>query len=506
MRYSIDSNSLRLIIENRGDSIDFNIEAYNKRQRQFEEDNLFKFVNGFLAYIPAKQADDFFYEMANLREAFNQIGGVAEVKNANIKKGIVKLVNMIDEEQIMEWVMTTPELPIPTSLKDDYTPSDRDQDKTYLKHEYSGLLVLAITGQLLLGVFGEYMKKYADSVGDFKEYSLLRMMDDTWLKDNESINRLRNYIDASIKQHNLSEVAIIGGLSSLELIEFFLANIFIRRLAVTPIDSSLQSGGLMAAVYKGYNTVKNNLSYKMSPLTDKASMNSNSGRDEGGSNWSIIELYKITQEVGFDDTAIHRRVAKETLKLGLSIDDSLPIELLQESVINATVRLNRFPLQEHAVLLVQWVLRTHMPARMIYNLDKPTMLQLMGLTQLLLWHWDFKDLALLVTSKIDRDTLVTNSISNRPKRQVRTNPMEEFNIKYPYHRLTRTASRDRNPAHAAISSFNESILRYWLKNNPPDYLKEYATEVEIDRRGSLAPEDLITQLAEMLVFIEKRVS
>lgn len=503
MKYEIDTVNTELVITNSGEIVRFSLMAYNKKKELFEDDDPFKYVNAYLANVPAKLQDRLFEQLSVTQQELKNLSGTVEMKYNRIKKQLVKLASMIDSEDIEEWIDAYGDLPIPSSLKKEYTPADRDRNKTYLRHEYRGLLMLAIAGRLMVGVFGEYMELYSDVSGKFKEHDLIRMLYGTWLRHHEAMYRLQRYVEASIKQHNLGEQAIIGGLSSLELVEFFLANIFIRRLSITPIDTNLQSGGLMAAVYKGYNTVKNNLSEKFSPLTDKTSTAKKNSRDEG-SNWSMLELYKVTQQVGFDDIAIHRHIAHDVHTLLGHIDSSAPLAYLDDSIKNIERRLSAIPLQEHAVLLVQWVLRTHIPPRLIYNLDKPDVMRLMALTQVLLWHWEFEDLALMITAVTDRETLVSHSRVNLPKRQVKTNPMEEFNNAFPYHKLTRTASRDRNPAHAAISKFNESMLACWLKNNPPDYLKPHARSVEVNRRGSLAPDNLITQLAEMLVFIEKR--
>lgn len=503
MKYNINPDELTLVVEHHGREITWSVEAYRKKTDLIAEDDGFSYLNAYIAYLSDKRQTVLFEQLVKIHDVFNSLG-VPDVKYQKLKEHVVAFVELIDAEHLHEWVTNVSTIPIPTSLKGDYSSSDRDRDKTYLRYEYSGLLVLALVGRFMLGILGEYMKQYSDRVGnEFKEYSAMRLLDDTWLNYYEATDRLRRYIQASIRQHSLSESAIIGGLSSFELSVFFLANIFIRRLAITPMDASLASGGLMAAVYKGYNTVKNNLSDKFSPLTDKTAMASDS-RQEDGSNWSKLELYKITQQVGFDDLAIHKYMVNDTHRLAAQIDGTLPLAQLRECLANTTRRMGRFPLQDHAIILTQWVLRTHMPCRMIYNLDKPEVMQLMGLAQALLWHWGFHDIALLVTTEIDRKTLVSGSLSNRPKRQVKTSPMEEFNNVYPYHKLTRTASRDRNPAHAAISTFNESMLSCWLKNNPPSYMKAYAKEIEVDERGCLAPEDLITQLAEMLVYIEKR--
>lgn len=503
MNYNINPDDLQLIIEHQGQELVWSVEAYRKKTDLIAEDDGFTYLNSYISSIPARKQTALFNQLAVIHGNFNSLG-LPDAKYKRLKESVVAFVELIDAEHLHDWVNNVSRIPIPTSLKTDYSASDRDRDKTYLRHEYGGLLVLAIVGRFMLGILGEYMKNYSDRVGnEFKEYSAMRLLDDTWLNYYEATDRLRRYIQASIRQHSLSESAIIGGLSSFELSVFFLANIFIRRLAITPMDASLASGGLMAAVYKGYNTVKNNLSDKFSPLTDKTAMASDS-RQEDGSNWSKLELYKITQQVGFDDLAIHKYMVNKTHDLATQIDPSLPVAMLDECIKNIHKRLTKPALQDHAIVLTQWVLRTHIPCRMVYNLTKPEVMNLMALAQALLWHWEFYDIALLITTEIDRTTLVTCSLSNRPKRQVKTSPMEDFNNVYPYHKLTRTASRDKNPAHAAISTLNESMLSCWLKNNPASFMKTYAKQIEVDERGCLAPEDLITQLAEMLVHIEKR--
>lgn len=494
-----DENVVKLETTHKGKSLYWDLMGFN-RSDIIKYPDEFKYINDYLASLRPNVQDDIFGKMQAVSDVFEGFGNF-DMKQKNLARAVTDLYAVIDEEDLEEWIKYKSDIPHATNLRSNYSEHDKDPAKTYLKHEYAGLIKLTIAMRFMTGIWGEYISHYHKKLGtDFKEYTAFRLLENTWVYKCDEIHRLRRYAEAWIKQENKGDATIMGGISSFEQPTYVLAHIVVRKVATGSLDKELDNGGIVVNIYRGLCSVLNDLAGKFSALSDKSShiKNSNSGSDQ--SNWSLVELYKITEPMSSGDKVIIKKFINNTKVLAKQVDNTVPMGLIDKCVKNAR-GLKEYVIQEHAVVLSQWTLRSHVPARVFYELTRDELLRLMGLTQALLWHWEFHDLALLVTAEIDRTTLVTGQ-STRVKKRVRNDPMDELNEVYPYHKPNKIKPRDNNPAHAAITMFKDNLRACWIINNPPEPMEEYAKEVDHDARGSLAPEDLATRLAELLVITE----
>lgn len=488
-----------LVIEHDGQETRWDIGGF-KRTPVAKTQDEFDYINQYCAYLSHRRQGDIFEKLVNVHVVFKGFGDF-NLKQQRLTKAVTELFGIIDEDHIMDWIKNVSGIPIATNLKERYSEHDKDPHKTYLRHEYYGLVMLMITLRFMTGIWGEYLYHNHKKVGtNFKEYTALRLLDKTWLYSCDSTVRLRQYVEAWIKQNNKSEAAVMGGVSSFELPIFVLATIMVRKLTTGSMDADLDNGGIVVNIYRGLMTVLNDLAGKFSALSDKTAHIKDS-RGDDQSNWSTCELYKIIQPMSSGQIVTISHFVKRPWALANMIDPTLPKHILEECLDNI-FSLPNYSVEQHTALLAQWTLSPTVPCRIFYQLSKKHVMQLVALAQALLWHWDFPDLALLITTQADRTRLVTGAQAHRVKKRVRNDPMVELDAKYPYHKPNKIKPRDNNPAHQAISLFKEDLRSCWLQHNPPLFMEDYAEEVEIDDRGSLAPDDLSTQLAELLVHTE----
>ena len=488
-----------LVIEHDGQETNWDIGGF-KRTPVAKTQDEFDYINQYCAYLSHRRQGDIFEKLVNVHMVFKGFGDF-NLKQQRLTKAVTELFGIIDEDHIMDWIKNVSGIPIATNLKERYSEHDKDPHKTYLRHEYYGLVMLMITLRFMTGIWGEYLYHNHKKVGtNFKEYTALRLLDKTWLYSCDSTVRLRQYVEAWIKQNNKSEAAVMGGVSSFELPIFVLATIMVRKLTTGSMDADLDNGGIVVNIYRGLMTVLNDLAGKFSALSDKTAHIKDS-RSDDQSNWSTCELYKIIQPMSSGQIVTISHFVKRPWALANMVDSTLPKHILDQCLDNI-FSLPNYSVEQHSALLAQWTLSPAVPCRIFYQLSKKHVMQLVALAQALLWHWDFPDLALLITTQADRTRLVTGAQAHRVKKRVRNDPMVELDAKYPYHKPNKIKPRDNNPAHQAISLFKEDLRSCWLQHNPPPFMEEYAEEVEIDDRGSLAPDDLSTQLAELLVHTE----
>ena len=495
-----DGEDYKLIIEHDGKKTEWDIAGF-KRTPVAKSQEEFDYINQYCAYLSHRRQTDIFEKLVDVHNVFQGFGDF-NLKQQKLTKAVTNLFGIIDEEHIMDWVKNVSNIPIATNLKEKYSEHDKDPHKTYLRNEYYGLVMLMITLRFMTGIWGQYLYHNHKKVGtDFKEYTALRLLDKTWVASCEPTVRLRQYVEAWIKQNNKSEAAVMGGVSSYELPVFVLATIMVRKLTTGSMDAELDNGGIVVNIYRGLMTVLNDLAGKFSALADKTAHIKDS-RNEDQSNWSTCELYKIMQPMSAGQIITISYFVDQTYSLANQIDPTLPKAILDQCIDNIS-KLPNYTVEQHSALLAQWTLSPAVRCRIFYHESKDKVLNLVALAQALLWHWDFPDLALLITTQADKTRLVTGAQAHRVKKRVRNDPMAELDSRYPYHKPNKIKPRDNNPAHQAISMFKEDLRSCWLQHNPPLFMKEYAEEVEIDDRGSLAPDDLSTQLAELLVHTGK---
>ena len=200
---------------------------------------------------------------------------------------------------------------------------------------------------------------------------------------------------------------------------YVLAMVMIRALATSSVTTSIANGGLMVSIHRQVTAALNGANNNFSILSDKAKHRKDSQSDDQ-TNWSLAELYKITEPVSAGRKAVIKRFVNDTYDLARQVDDT-DTKLLKACLDNVK-KLEDKSLEHHAVLLSQWTLRSNVPCRIFYELNKQEVLRLVALTQALLWHWEFPDLAILVTATDNHK----NAVFNENNRRVRNEPMDRL--------------------------------------------------------------------------------
>lgn len=501
MRFNIkDGDEYELLVEHKSKVITWDVSAFKKRDSSTEQSE-WVYVNQYIKTLPDYKQDDLFNAMSRVKDKFDDF-----IKFEYKHKALIALVgdyfNLVDEEDIMNWVKSDSDIPVATNLKMQHDSNDKDPDKTYLYSDYFGLITLNIALRFMTGIWAEYLKRYHTTLGTkFKEYVALQLMDKTWLMSSTAVARLLRYIEAWINQKSVSESAVISGVSSFEFPLYVISQVLVRTLsAVSPTDA-IDSGGLIVHVHKQVNTVLDGAHLSFDIISDKTKR-MRGGSDGEQSNWSIAELYKITEPVPTGRKEIIRYFVNQVHNLASQLEPNLPAELLDECISNI-LNLPNYTIQEHAVILSQWTLRSHVPCRIFYELTKEEVMKLMALSQALLWFWEFEDLALLMTATIDRSRMAMGRASTRTRKRVRNDPMSALDEAYPYHKPSKSKPRDNNPAHKAISSLKDDLASCWIVHNAPPTMSEYAEEIKINENGSLIPAEIATDLAELFVKTEE---
>lgn len=495
MQYEIlDNNTLR--VTHGKQSINWTIRGFNNTHLAKGQGGL-EYVNAYLSWLPAKHIEAMFNAMVDVHEAFNGFGQF-ETRRRRIKTAVEEFIATIDQDLLEHWVTNESNTPIPTNLKTKYTDQDKDPNKTFLRSEYYDLIALTIVLKLMSGIWGEFLYHMHAKLGtNYKEYSAYRLLDGTWVDSSEAVLRLLRYIMAWVNQQKKSNSAIMGGVSSEELPTLIMSHILVRKMGPGKIDDNLSSGGIIAIIYRGLNSFLKDLAGKFSALTDKYKYLKSDSKDEKN-NHSKLELYMITQVHSLGDIAIRRQFANRTHQLAHRIDPTLPLDLLDECIENIQ-NIYGYKIEQHILMLTQWITYREVPSRIYYNLTRKEVFNLIALSQALMWHWGFQDLALLLTATVDRSHIVNAHYVTQVNRRIKPDMMVELSKLYPHQKPNKSKPKDANLVQQAISKYKENLGRVWLHFHPPSCMSDYAMSTIVDGKGSLVPDDLSLQIIEMLI-------
>lgn len=500
MKYILQNSDV-LLVEHDGKTIEWNIQGFNRTSISNGQSE-FDHVNDYIAYLGDDWQCKFFKIMRDIDDVLNSFGQF-EAKHGKLVDLVGEAMDTINPHQTVVWVDQESSIRMATNLKEDYTEADKDPNKTFLRDEYEDVLVLAMWMKLLVGVFGSYLELNKKKLGSFKEHMALRLLDKSWVMKSTQVERLLRYIDAWIRQSGKTDRADVGGLSNYELPMYILAHILIRKLATGNLEDNLGNGGVIVSLHRGVQSALGELKRHFTVIKDKTEHIKDLKTGEDKNNYSKAELYMITQTIRSGDVAIYKHFIRHILENTHHIDDTLPQEELEQCIV-LVPKLMLYPISEHTVIMTQWVLQQLIPARMIYNLNKDELLCLTVMTQALLWHWGFKDLAVILTAKVDSSSLIAGVESPRSNKRVKTELMQELETLYPHTRPNlSTKTRDYNLAHKAITMVKDLLTGCWLTPIVPEYMIDYSDGLCVNKRGIVLPDDLPTQLAELLIKVGK---
>lgn len=475
-----------------GKTIDWNIESY-VRTKMVKREEDFKEINRFLASLSLNHQQGIFNVLSDIKDIFGVVMEFSEMQNALTNK-VTELYSFIPMEEIRYYVKTKARVIYPGDLRDAYSPADTNRAKTYLKDEYKGLVVLVLALRLMIPVWGEYLKLNIKRTGTFKEYLAMRLLSGTELMYCKEMQRLESYVASTGLSKNDRDNAAIRGISSEELPLYLLAILVVRELSIGSIDAEADGrGSIITNVYARVKNSIKDISRSSSPIRDKF-RNETNGEDADKS--SRLEQYKNVEGTSTGDIEIHKYFVNQSEDLALKVDPTLELSKL-EDCLTLTLKMGSFDIEDHNVLLVQWVLCRVVPARAIKELNAHELLKAMGVTQALLWHWGYLDLALLVTTRIDNSRMPIMNASRKQAKKVTT---DLINQAFPYHIKTSSKSNSRNPAHRAADEYEKTIRNSFLVPQVPQGLKGYFKEISVNGDWT-CPNDLLTQLTDMFAHV-----
>lgn len=426
-----------------------------------------------------------------------------------------ELYNQVPMSELEAWVLhKDANIILPASLLTEY--GDQPAARTYLKDDYQQLVVLALALRLMLPIWGEYIREYGDEAGStHKEKAALKILARSWVLTSKPAERLQEYL-MNLIPRELKLAPVFNGLGSEELPEWILGLVCTRRLVVSPLSSPDEKTNLISSVYNYTHTnTFNSMERKFRQLIVEKHRASPHGED----NTSLLENYKVKQPLSDGDVMMLSVYTEFTtdgvsgsrkLAMAESIDPSIPMAFV-EACVAEIPKIIRMNILTHHYTLVQYVVSSVIPAAGVESLNRSSFLRALAVSQAVLWHWGFYDLAALITASPNNNSSGNMfGIETRPR--IPKELVERLVELYPYYQAVGNRNdvasmekqrRQNNPAIKAIDILSKEINNKEWNLYAPLELVRLSSATRGTRR-MFAPPDLKTQLANLCIKISTR--
>lgn len=504
---TLTTKILNVNVEHGKESFDMTFNAYLKTTLK-DVEGFFSEINQYFAQLPDYKQDQLFSAYRTINDEFDDVLNY-QILYEHLKKRIAEFYALIPWKDFSEWLRRSVDVPIPQdgTIPQDFTGLNErhyKRETTYIRSQYWELMALSLYLRPMVGIFGRYMD--ISSAGtNHKEQKAYRLLSKTEIEHLPAIAQLREYVAALVARERIPTSSILGGLGSSELPLWLLSRTIVRKVAVAH-----QEDNMIKIIYTYVSQQLKSLNSKFGNLVRDKNVDA-SGNEED--NISVFENIKVKQVVSDGDLVVLSTYTEDYVKLAQLIDPTVDPEKVEICVNNAMKGLSRRS-EVHQKTLTQWVLATVLPPKAIPTLNKQALMRSIGIAQSVLWHWGFKDLAVLMSVvKVDTDHMVfmPNSRSNLSKHY----PIE-FAKLYPHYREPTSRNKDirhQNVAYMAIEGKDNSkehnkkgladhiTSDTWKPDGPNRLLGELKINPKIEFYQP--PVDIRDHLAELIITINK---
>lgn len=427
---------------------------------------------------------------------------------------VKELYDQMPMAELERWVELHGQIKHPDTLKDELDAEDTVPDKTYLKSDYRGLVVLTIALRPMVPIWGWFLSLIQkETKTTYKEYKAMGLLSQTSMITSQPVLRLKRYIEATIGSSpswdDKMAAAILDGLSSADLPDWILGLVMVRRMALGEVDAGDTRGSIISNIYSFIFYTLRELDKKFGGVKEK---NPQKGDDDPMQDQSRLEAYNKAEDLPAGDRAGFGVYAEKPLALARHMEPDIPEDLVEICVKHAHLQDIR-PIEEAQMQLMSWVLCAGrhgkgLPSQAMDYITKRNgaLLNCMGVTQALLLHWELPLLAAVVTAApmcmeegVMTDTMGLAKITPRY--------MEQLQKLYPY--TLPEGGTKGNPAVVQIQR-QVSLLNEvpWVCTMPEVLLKRYPA-IELDMLGRIRlhphqdPISLGDRLARLVILINQ---
>ena len=452
------------------------VRPYN-RSKYCKRDGLFKIVNDYMKTLTELENESINVVYGFIHETINEEPDSAVIK-AVITDSVTELYEIIDVERLNHYVRFMTDIRLPDNLAESCVETEQNIiDRTYIRSDYVGLVVLTVALKFMLPIWGSYMARMSALTDNpFKEYDAIGILINTALIRGENIERLRTLISALTANHNMPLSAQLAGLGTSEMPEYLLALAVVRRLTLSPADVQPESGHLIAQVYRD---VEKNISTSLDKtFNGRVKEKHPSGDSDDEDRASRAESYKEKQVISDGDRVSLNTFARN-LKWTLPkvVGSDVPAKLVADikAEVMAIPVLDLKPPQR---ALISWVMMRLQPdgtPALSYIgtrfLDRKAIRPAMICTKVALHMWGLGQLAAFITATAENHQHELSTLLGGSPPRLDKKAIERLLELYPYHitdATTRALSKSEYESHSgdAYTAQDKTLHTSRKKSNP----------------------------------------
>jgi len=496
-------------VEHGSQNIEWSIGLYDRATLKRKE-NLFDNANLYLSTLDKDTHARIWNVYKDIFDSLETVDNT-EVLQRMVTESVSDLYAILDVDNLRYWSSMHGQYTYPPNLADDYGPK-HTKELTYLRKDYTGLLFLSTALRFMVPIWGEFIKRYKGITGTvYKEYLGAMILGQSELFTSPEVERLHEYIVATIGSGKITPTAIHGGLGSADQPDWLLSLTLIRRLAIA--ESFDAEPSIISSIYNFLTSNIENMDKKFGQGNKVLDKHPPNGGGDIEDNSSVAENYRVNQMVSDAPAIINSVYVEDVKRLAWLIEPDLPESLLN-ACVNKLIKDSSLEIEPFRINLVGVIVREHISIRSLHSLDYVTLLRLIGLTQAILYFHEYVDLAQLITARgkdPDLSVIRSNMMGSESRSRLSKEHTEALNLLYPYYRqIGRSTERNKNDNVGIqfIESFNrDTLTREWYYQSPvqilergvgngkpffiPTNLKNILAGLILDKLGSKEPEETV---------------
>lgn len=493
-------NDNAVSVTHQGVSLLYNVTQLKKSNLIVPGKDLFFEINQYISTLDQHTQYEIYKLYEDLRDLRdNDIGVSFNVQQKETTNIVTQLYKYLDIEKLALFTARA-NIVYPDGLisrsSEQASNLNINANINYYKEDYDGLIVLVIALRPMIPIWGEYVSINKEAVGtQYKEHRALKLLSKSTIDTSPYMERLRLYINewrtTGNARNTLSDdIAVLDGISSDNITEYILGLILVRRLSICNVHANTEKDSIISSVY---SYLKSKLGEAANIFKTSKKYDDGTGR-ESGEEMSILEKYKISSKLTHGDREFIKEYSRLPINVAKELDPTIDLFILEECLQHNHA--TGLSLNNHQRLMTQWTTYNAFPPQGVYELTKLEIINLVSVAQALLIHWGMYDLALIITSDIEEQSINVH-VSTRVGMSEML--LTELNHRYPYQKITRRQSDKPNIAYSSIHKLNTELFTRMFVTNAP---KTLASHLNIKSNKYSCPVNLVDQLAELLIKVD----
>lgn len=505
---STEAGSKALVMEHNGRTLDWSTSGYLNPNRL---DRVIRDINDYWSRIPKSRQDLIFDIYADIHHKLMTI----DDGNRLFERLIPDLECLLKEHpspEMLLWIEKHSTVKITREIKEFYDEGF-PKEITYIRSEYKDLLAQVLRSRVMLPIWAVYLTKVKEEYGvAFKEYLAASLLESTDYTESAGYERLYVYVRHHVDSASRSIAGVLANLGSVEVPDYVIAMAVVRKLATCELPNESEPDepvNLVATLYNFIMSTVEGLDNKFDgTIRDKRPADGSD--DSNPDNTSLAEGYKARASISEGDVEIFSVYMSKMKLVAHKIDATVPDSLIQECW-STLVQSSTYQPQPCQFTLVQWVMASSgLSPQAIPHLDLDSLLNAIAVTQALLIHWGFVDLALLLTAlaKPTPEDVIYNT------RRVHPTPEQLVVLQqlFPYHQQlkgrnlqkqaslqgTGKAQVQQNPALIAVEKLTSIASDCTWHFTASEWLVQQST-FGGSVHGHVLPIDIKVQLVDLVI-------